>query len=69
MAYYKDGARKDDARMGPIAKAISDNDVRQAADSRAPAQFPCDLLESRKGYAPGRANLLRGALFLVILSN
>ncbi len=32
MAYYKDGARKDDARMGPIAKAISDADVRQAAE-------------------------------------
>jgi cytochrome c553 len=32
MAYYKDGARKDDARMGPIAKAISDNDIREAAE-------------------------------------
>jgi cytochrome c553 len=32
MAYYKEGARKDDARMGPIAKATSDEDVRQAAE-------------------------------------
>jgi cytochrome c553 len=32
MAYYKAGARKDDARMGPIARAISDEDVRQAAE-------------------------------------
>src|ERR1700704_1946277 len=32
MAYYKAGARKDDARMGPIAKATSDEDVRQAAE-------------------------------------
>src|ERR1700720_4074442 len=32
MAYYKAGTRKDDARMGPIAKATSDDDVRQAAE-------------------------------------
>jgi cytochrome c553 len=32
MAYYKAGTRKDDARMGPIAKVISDEDVRQAAE-------------------------------------
>src|ERR1700733_12586386 len=32
MAYYKAGTRKDDARMGPIAKAASDDDVRQAAE-------------------------------------
>jgi len=32
MAYYKVGTRKDDARMGPIAKATSDDDVRQAAE-------------------------------------
>ncbi len=32
MAYYKAGSRKDDARMGPIAKATSDEDVRQAAE-------------------------------------
>src|SRR5579862_6158861 len=32
MAYYRDGSRKDDARMGPIAKATSDMDVRQAAE-------------------------------------
>jgi cytochrome c553 len=32
MAYYKSGARKDDARMGPIAKVTSDEDVRQAAE-------------------------------------
>jgi cytochrome c553 len=32
MAYYKSGARKDDARMAPIAKATSDEDVRQAAE-------------------------------------
>ncbi len=32
MAYYKAGTRKDDARMGPIAKATSDEDARQAAE-------------------------------------
>jgi cytochrome c553 len=32
IAYYKSGARKDDARMGPIAKATSDEDVRAAAE-------------------------------------
>jgi cytochrome c553 len=32
MTYYKSGVRQDDARMGPIAKATSDEDIRQAAD-------------------------------------
>jgi cytochrome c553 len=32
MAYYKAGTRKDDARMGPIAQAVSEDDVRQAAE-------------------------------------
>lgn len=32
MKYYKSGARKDDPRMGPIAKATSDEDVLQAAE-------------------------------------
>jgi cytochrome c553 len=32
MAYYKAGSRKDDARMGPIAMATSDEDIRQAAE-------------------------------------
>ena len=32
MNYFKSGARKDDGRMGPIAKATSDEDVRQAAE-------------------------------------
>ncbi len=32
MAYYKGGTRKDDARMGPIANATSDEDIRQAAE-------------------------------------
>jgi len=32
MNYFKSGARKDDTRMGPIAKATSDEDVRQAAE-------------------------------------
>jgi cytochrome c553 len=32
MAYYKAGTRQDDARMGPIAKATSEEDVRQAAE-------------------------------------
>jgi cytochrome c553 len=38
MAYYKVGTRKDDARMGPIAKAISDEDVREAAEYFAALQ-------------------------------
>jgi len=32
MKYYKSGARKDDARMGPIANTTSDADVREAAE-------------------------------------
>src|SRR5207302_9605239 len=32
MADYKSGARKEDDRMGPIAKATSEEDVRQAAE-------------------------------------
>jgi cytochrome c553 len=32
MAYYRAGTRKDDARMGPIARTVSDDDVRQAAE-------------------------------------
>ena len=32
MQYYKDGSRKEDARMGPIAKITSDEDVRAAAE-------------------------------------
>jgi len=32
MSYFKSGARKDDGRMGPIAKATSEEDVRQAAE-------------------------------------
>jgi cytochrome c553 len=32
MADYKGGARQDEARMGPIAKATSEEDVRQAAE-------------------------------------
>ena len=32
MEYFKSGARKDDDRMGPIARVVSDEDVRQAAE-------------------------------------
>ena len=32
MKYFKSRARKDDIRMGPIAKMTSDEDVRQAAE-------------------------------------
>src|SRR3984957_11072306 len=32
MAYYKEGTRKDDERMGPITKVTSDEDIRQAAE-------------------------------------
>jgi cytochrome c553 len=32
MNYFKSGARKEEGRMGPIAKATSDEDVRQAAE-------------------------------------
>jgi cytochrome c553 len=32
MNYFKIGMRKDDGRMGPIAKDTSDEDVRQAAE-------------------------------------
>ena len=39
MNYFKSGARKDDARMGPIAKATSDEDIRRSAEYFA-AQKP-----------------------------
>ncbi len=32
MNYFKSGARRDNERMGPIAKKVSDEDVRLAAD-------------------------------------
>ena len=32
MKYFKSGARKEETRMGPIARAVSDEDVRQAAE-------------------------------------
>jgi cytochrome c553 len=32
MSYFKSGARKEEARMGPIARAVSDEDLRQAAE-------------------------------------
>ena len=32
MQYYKDGWRKEEARMGPIARTTSDEDIRQAAE-------------------------------------
>jgi cytochrome c553 len=32
MNYFKNGARKEEARMGPIARAVSDEDLRQAAE-------------------------------------
>jgi cytochrome c553 len=32
MAYYKAGTRRDDARMGPIARTTSDEDVRHATE-------------------------------------
>jgi cytochrome c553 len=32
MKYFKSGARKEEARMGPIARAVSDDDVRAAAE-------------------------------------
>jgi cytochrome c553 len=38
MNYFKSGARKEEARMGPIARAVSDEDVRQAAEYFAAAK-------------------------------
>lgn len=38
MQYFKSGARKDDVRMGPIAKVVSDEDVRKAAEYFAAIQ-------------------------------
>ena len=32
MKYFKSGARKEEGRMGPIARAASDENVREAAD-------------------------------------
>jgi cytochrome c553 len=42
MQYFKAGTRKEEGRMGPIARAVSDQDVREAADYFAaltPAPF------------------------------
>ena len=42
MKYFKSGARKEEARMGPIARVVSDEDVREAAAyfaAIAPAPF------------------------------
>jgi len=42
MTYFKTGARKEETRMGPIARAVADEDVRQAAEyfaAIAPAAF------------------------------
>jgi len=42
MNYFKTGARKEEARMGPIARAMSDQDVREVAEYFAaltPAPF------------------------------
>ncbi len=41
MAYYKAGTRKDDERMGPIAKVTSDEDIRQAAEYFAALKPAC----------------------------
>src|SRR5262245_7598951 len=38
MNYFKSGARKEEARMGPIARAVSDEDLRQAAEYFAAIQ-------------------------------
>ena len=32
MTYFKSGARNEETRMGPIARASSDEDVREATD-------------------------------------
>src|SRR6188768_565885 len=32
MQYFKSGARKEEARMGPIARAVSNEDLREAAE-------------------------------------
>src|SRR5712675_120750 len=50
MAYYKTGARKDDARMGPIAKATSDEDVRQAAKDIHRHRGPSPSAPSRRRH-------------------
>src|SRR5205814_606823 len=42
MRYFKSGARSEETRMGPIARAVSDEDVREAAADFAaitPAPF------------------------------
>ena len=51
MRYFKSGARKDDARMGPIARAMSDEDVRQAAEYFA-AIIPIPFVQVVETAAP-----------------
>ena len=53
MAYYKSGVRKDDARMGPISKAISEEDARQAAEYFA-AQKPRKFVKVIETATPPR---------------
>lgn len=60
MVYYKAGTRKDDARMGPIAKAISDEDVRQAAEYFA-AQKPRTFVKVIESANPPRTFIATAA--------
>jgi cytochrome c553 len=53
MVYYKAGTRKDDARMGPIAQATSDEDIHQAADYFA-AQKPRTFVKVIETATPPR---------------
>jgi cytochrome c553 len=51
MQYFKSGARKEEARMGPIARAVSDEDVRQAAEYFA-AVKPMPFVKVIEAAAP-----------------
>ena len=59
MNYFKSGARKDDLRMGPIAKATSDEDIRKSAEYFA-AQKPITWVKVIETSMPPKTYVANG---------
>ena len=59
MNYFKSGARKDDVRMGPIAKATSDEDIRKSAEYFA-AQKPIPWVKVIETAMPPKTYVATG---------
>ena len=60
LEYFKSGARKDDNRMGPIAKITSDEDVREAAEYFA-ASKPIPWVQVIETANPPKTYVAAGA--------